>query len=102
MIYAVAGWTGMRLGTLLPLNIISAVITTGLVAGLGFALGRQAVDAVLLVDRYAVLVSIAMVVVTAAIPLANRWIRRRATVKSDPCLGVKGWQVRILSARFMF
>ena len=45
VIYAMAGWTGMRVRTFLLLDITSAVITTGIVAGLGYALGQQAVDA---------------------------------------------------------
>lgn len=82
VVYAMAGWTGMRMSTFLLLDITSAMITTGIVAGIGYALGQEAVDAVLLVDRYAVLVSIAMVALTVAIPLVNRWIRR-ATARSS-------------------
>lgn len=76
VVYAMAGWTGMRLRTFMLLDVASAVLTTGIVAGIGYALGQQAVDVVLLVDSYAALVSVTMVAMTVAIPLVNRWIRR--------------------------
>jgi membrane protein DedA with SNARE-associated domain len=76
LVFAVAGWTGMRLRTFLLLDLVGAVATTGLVAGLGYALGQQAVDVVLLVDRYAVVVSLSIVAVTALLPLLRRWFRR--------------------------
>jgi membrane protein DedA with SNARE-associated domain len=76
VVFAVAGWTGVRLSTFLLLDLAGAVVTTGVVAGIGYALGQQAVDAVLLVDSYAAAVSIAMVLMTVTIPLVRRWIRR--------------------------
>lgn len=77
VVYAMAGWAGMRLGTFMLLDIAGAVVTTGIVAGIGYALGQQAVDVVLLVDSYAALVSVTMIVTTAMIPLVKRWIRRQ-------------------------
>ena len=79
MVFAVAGWTGIRLSTFLALDLAGAVLTTGIVAGIGYALGQQAVDVVLLVDSYAAAVSIAMISMTVAVPLVRRWIRRART-----------------------
>ena len=76
VVFAVAGWTGMRLRTFLLLDLTGAVVTTGIVVGIGYALGQQAVDVVLLVDSYAAAVSVTMILTTVAIPLVRRWIRR--------------------------
>src|SRR5918992_6248899 len=72
VVYAMAGWAGMRLTTFLLLDLVGALLMTGLVAGLGYGLGRQAVDVVLTVDRYASLVSLTMVAVAVAVPLVKR------------------------------
>ena len=73
--YAAAGLAGMRLGTFLLLDLAGALLMTGLVAGLGYRLGQDAVDVVLLVDRYATLVGLTAIAVAVAIPV----LRRRAT-----------------------
>jgi membrane protein DedA with SNARE-associated domain len=72
-----AGWTGMRLTTFLALDTLGALLTTGLVAGLGFALGQGAVDVVLLIDRYAGWVTLGVLAVAAAMPVLKRMIRAR-------------------------
>jgi membrane protein DedA with SNARE-associated domain len=72
VVYAMAGWAGMRLTTFLLLDLAGALLMTGLVAGLGYGLGRQAVDVVLTVDRYASLVSLGTIAVALAIPLIKR------------------------------
>ncbi|WP_448609234.1 VTT domain-containing protein [Geodermatophilus sp. URMC 60] len=76
VVYALAGWARMRLATFLLLDLAGALLMTGLVAGLGYGLGRRAVDLVLLVDRYASVVSLAMIGLAAVIPLIKRRIRR--------------------------
>ena len=52
----------MRLATFLLFDAIGAALITGLVAGLGFGLGQDAVDVVLAVDKYALWISLALVV----------------------------------------
>jgi membrane protein DedA with SNARE-associated domain len=85
VIYAMAGWARMRLATFLFLDLAGAFLMTGLVAGVGYWLGPYAVDLVLLVDRFASLVSLALIAVAAVIPLVKRHIRRRgAKVSSTP------------------
>lgn len=61
-VYAFAGVNKMRLGTFLAFNALGSVIMTGLVAGLGFGLGQRAVDVVLLVDKYALWLTLAIIV----------------------------------------
>jgi len=56
VVYAMAGWARMRLATFLLLDLARAFLMTGVVAGIG--LGQHAVDVVLLVDRFASLVSV--------------------------------------------
>src|SRR5918992_5832122 len=75
VVYAMAGWAGMRLATFLLLDLAGAVLMTGLVAGLGYGLGQRAVDVVLLVDRYASMVSLALIALAVVIPLIKRRIR---------------------------
>lgn len=73
LVYAVAGWTRMRLTTFMLLDALGTLAMTALVAGLGYGLGQRAVDVVLLVDKYASAMSLTMIAVAAAVP----WIRRR-------------------------
>ena len=75
VVYAMAGWARMRLVTFLLLDLAGAVLMTGLVAGLGYGLGQRAVDLVLLVDKYASVVSLTVIAVAVAMPLIKRRIR---------------------------
>jgi membrane protein DedA with SNARE-associated domain len=76
VVYAMAGWARMRLATFLLLDLAGALLMTGLVAGVGYGLGQHAVDLVLLVDRFASVVSLTLIAVAAVIPLIKRRIRR--------------------------
>ncbi len=80
VLYAMAGWAGMRLATFLLLDLTGALLMTGLVAAVGYALGQRAVDVVLLVDEYASVVSLTMITLAAVVPLIRRRMRRRAQV----------------------
>lgn len=62
MVYAFAGVNKMRLSTFLVFNAIGSAIMTGLVAGLGFGLGQRAVDVVLIVDKYALWLTLVLIV----------------------------------------
>lgn len=62
MAYAFAGWQKLRLGWFLLLNVLSTLLIVGLVAGLGFWAGQRAVDVVLMIDKYALWVSLALIV----------------------------------------
>jgi membrane protein DedA with SNARE-associated domain len=80
VVYAAAGWAGMRLATFLLLDLIGAALMTAVVAGLGYGLGQRAVDVVLVVDRYASAVSLVLIALALLAPLAKRWIRGRSGV----------------------
>ena len=88
VVYAMAGWARMRLATfLLLLDLAGALLMTGLVAGLGYGLGQRAVDLVLLVDKYASVVSLTMIAVAIAFPLIKRRVgssKRAGTVAPCP------------------
>ena len=76
VVFALAGWAGLRVTTFLLLDAVGALAMTGLVAGLGYGLGQHAVDVVLLVDRYASAVSLTLIGLALALPPAKRLVRR--------------------------
>ena len=82
VVYAMAGWARMRLATFLLLDLAGALLMTGLVAGLGYGLGQRAVDLVLLIDRYASVASLTMIILAAVIPLIKRRIRRNRSARA--------------------
>lgn len=61
MAYAFAGWQKMRLSVFLLCNAVSTALWVFLIAGLGYWAGQRAVDIVLLVDKYALWVSLAII-----------------------------------------
>ncbi len=61
-VYCLAGLNRMRLATFLLFDALGALLMVGLVAGLGYGLGQHAVDVVLLVDKYALWVSLVLIV----------------------------------------
>lgn len=62
----------------LALNFAAAVLTTTIVAAIGFSLGQSAVNAMLLVDRYAGWVSLALIALLMIAPaVRHAWSRRR-------------------------
>jgi membrane-associated protein len=66
LIYAAAGWTRMRLLTFLLLDLIGSLLWIGLCVGLGYAIGQRAVDIAHAVSRYALYLTIALIVVVFA------------------------------------
>jgi membrane protein DedA with SNARE-associated domain len=84
VVYAMAGWARMRLATFLLLDLGGALLVTGLVAGVGYALGQHAVDLILLVDRFASVVSLTLITAAAVTPLVKRRIRRPTHRGSAP------------------
>ena len=63
LIYAAAGWTRMRLWVFLVLDLIGSLLWIALCVGLGYAIGQRAVDVAHAVSRYALYLTIALVVV---------------------------------------
>jgi len=66
IIYAVAGWTGMRWVTFLILDAIGTLAWAGMLSGLGWALGQHAVSVAQTVSKYGLWVSIGIVVLVVA------------------------------------
>jgi membrane-associated protein len=62
-VFALAGLGRIRLVPFLVLDAIGAAIMTGLVAGLGYGVGQHAVDVVLLVDKYALWITLSLIAV---------------------------------------
>lgn len=75
IVFALAGWTRMRLATFMILNTIGALVMTGVLAGIGYALGQSAVDVVLMIDKYALAVSLSVIVGIALLPVIKKGIR---------------------------
>jgi membrane-associated protein len=62
IIYVVAGWAGMSVGTFLVLDLISMLLWAGMLVGLGYALGHHAVVVAQTISHYGLWVSIGIVV----------------------------------------
>src|SRR5258708_36613457 len=61
IIYIIAGWSGVSLITFLVLDLIGTMLWTGMLAGLGYALGHHAVVIAQTVSRYGLWFSLALV-----------------------------------------
>lgn len=64
-VFALAGLGRVRLLPFLVLDALGAALMTGLVAGLGYGIGQHAVDAVLTIDRYALWITIGLIVLVS-------------------------------------
>ncbi|RZT85822.1 membrane protein DedA with SNARE-associated domain [Pseudonocardia sediminis] len=64
-VFAVAGLGGMGLVRFLIFDAIGAALITGLVAGLGYGVGQYAVDVVLMIDEYALWITLTLVVLVS-------------------------------------
>jgi membrane protein DedA with SNARE-associated domain len=66
LVFAAAGWTGMKLRTFLILDLISKLFWIAFCVGLGYAIGQRAVDIAEGVSRYALYITIALFVLIFA------------------------------------
>jgi membrane protein DedA with SNARE-associated domain len=73
LIYAAVGDGGMRLGTFLVLDVIGTVLWTGLLATLGYELGRRAVDVTDALGRYSLWATLALVAAVIAAQAVRGW-----------------------------
>lgn len=64
-VFALAGLGGMGVVRFLLFDALGAAVIVGLVAGLGFRVGQYAVDVVLLIDEYALWITLALVVLVS-------------------------------------
>lgn len=63
LIYAAVGDGGMRLRTFLILDVLGTLLWTGLMATLGYEIGKEAVRVVDAIDAYALKATLALIVV---------------------------------------
>ncbi|WP_017616331.1 DedA family protein [Nocardiopsis salina] len=77
--HIMAGVSGMRLRTYLLLDALGALMVTAAVAWIGFSSGQTGVDLVLLVDRYATWIMVALIFAMAMVPgyMASRDSKKR-------------------------
>ena len=72
LIYAAAGLSGMRLRTFLALDLLGTLLWVGPVVGLGYAIGKPAVDVVHRIDHYSTLLTIVVVLVVIGVQARRR------------------------------
>lgn len=82
LIYAAAGWTGMRLRRFLLLDFAGTLLWIALIVGLGYAIGRSAVHVAHEITRYSLLLTVALVVVVVVVAV----LRGLAQARSDESL----------------
>jgi membrane-associated protein len=73
VIYAAAGWTGMRLRWFLLLDLIGTFGWVALMVGLGYALGHSAVHVAHDITHYSLLITIGLVVVVVVLAVWREW-----------------------------
>ena len=73
IVFAAAGLTGMRLRTFLVLDFISKLLWIAFCVGLGYAMGQSAVDVAKAVSRYALFLTIGLIVLV----FARQWWKGR-------------------------
>ncbi len=72
LIYAGAGWTGMRLRRFLVVDFVGVSVWIVLNVGLGYLVGQSAVDVAKAIGRYSLYVSIALVLIIVAVSARRR------------------------------
>lgn len=72
LIYVAAGLSGMRLRTFLILDVVGTVLWVGPIVGLGYAIGKPAVDVVDRVDHYSTFLTIVVVLVVIGVQVRRR------------------------------
>src|SRR5262249_36770965 len=77
LIYVAAGLSGMRLRTFLALDVVGTLLWVGAIVGLGYAVGKPAVDVVHQIDHYSTLLAIAVVVVVIGVQARRRRLAAR-------------------------
>jgi membrane protein DedA with SNARE-associated domain len=90
VVYAAAGWNGMRLRRFVALDLAGTALWVALIVGLGYAIGRPAVHVVQAITRYGLLLGIAVGVVTVVVMGARAFAQRRPAFRSGrPACGAR-------------
>jgi membrane protein DedA with SNARE-associated domain len=74
--YVAAGLSGMRLRTFLALDVVGTLLWVGPIVGLGYVVGKPAVDVVHRIEHYSTLLTIVVVLLVIGVQARRR--RRRA------------------------
>jgi membrane-associated protein len=74
LIYVTAGLSGMRLRTFLALDVVGTLLWVGPLVGLGYAIGKPAVDVVHRIDHYSTLLTVVVVLVVIGVQARRRHI----------------------------
>jgi membrane-associated protein len=77
LIYAASGLSGLRLRTFLALDLLGTLLWIGPAVGLGYAIGKPAVNVVHRIDHYSTVLTIVVVLVLIGV----RARRRRPALK---------------------
>jgi membrane protein DedA with SNARE-associated domain len=84
IVCVLAGTSGMRLRTYVLMDVLGALMVTSTVAYIGFSSGQAGVDIVMLIDRYALWIMVALILVMAMYPVfltaGDQRARRAAAV----------------------
>jgi membrane-associated protein len=81
-IYAAAGWTGMTLRRFMVFDLLGMLMWIGLIVGLGYAVGHPAVQVAKAISHYALLATVAVVVIAIAVGVLR--MRRLAAPTTTP------------------
>ena len=82
LIYAVTGWTGMRLRRFLLLDLAGTALWAALVVGLGYAIGRPAVHVAHAITHYSLMITVPLVLVALVVG-GLRALRRTAPGRAE-------------------
>lgn len=77
LFYVVAGLSGMRLRTFLVLDALGTLLWVGPIVGLGFAIGKPAVDVVDRIDHYSTFLTVAVIAVMIGVQFRRRAVGRQ-------------------------
>ena len=72
LIYVAAGLSGMRLRTFLALDVVGTLLWVGPIVGLGYVVGKPAVDVAHRIDHYSTLLTIVVVLVVIGVQARRR------------------------------
>jgi membrane-associated protein len=83
LIYAAAGWSGMRLRRFVALDLCGALLWVALNVGLGYAIGQGAVSVAKTISHDALIITLVIVAVVVVVS-ARRAIREGPEPASEP------------------
>jgi membrane-associated protein len=83
LIYAAAGWTGMRLRRFILLDLLGTASWIVLIVGLGYAIGHSAVDIARAISHYGLLATLALIAAVFVYAGLRAFANRRDAFAED-------------------